>query len=58
MNHHKPRYKKSPCCSVCGYRRQDAIHLPPAGQPAGSKAWGHEFVPIQVKPTKTDGVAS
>jgi hypothetical protein len=35
-----------PCgvCAVCGFARHMGIHGPCAGQPPGSKPWGHPFV--------------
>lgn len=33
-------------CAVCGHVKHSAVHGPYANQPAGSKPYGHEFVPI------------
>lgn len=36
-----------PMCAICGNRKHKAVHGPCFGQPAGSKPWGHKFVPLQ-----------
>lgn len=41
-------YRRKTCacpgnCTVCGFKRHSAIHLPPHGAPAGAKPWGHEY---------------
>lgn len=39
-------------CAVCGFRKHKAIHGPFHGQPAGSKPYGHEFIPANTEAVK------
>lgn len=32
-------------CAKCGNQKHTAIHGPVMGEKAGSKPWGHEYVP-------------
>lgn len=34
-----------PVCAVCGQHKHTAVHGPLYGKQAGSKPWGHMFVP-------------
>lgn len=33
-------------CAACGWNKHMAVHGPVYGQPAGSKPYDHEFVPL------------
>lgn len=37
----------NPVCGRCGCAKHTAVHGPIAGQPPGSKPWGHEYTPEQ-----------
>lgn len=39
-------------CARCGNRKHTAVHGPFAGEPPGSKPWGHRFVEREFKAGK------
>lgn len=42
-------------CKVCGFTKHWAIHGPLAGEPPGSKPWGHEYEPVSERAERIGG---